>query len=134
MVLNILETLIKEIKLFKIKKYNMTQEQFEEYKLIHNFLYPNDPLKPWINKTNIINLFKEDWNELMLVVDKIHNLKPKTNVSISDHHCYIYLVYTEDRKKVEINDWHIINAKKSTIEVTYEAILEFIKWYNKQKQ
>lgn len=44
--------------------------EFEKYKLVHKFITKED-LKSWVVESNYLNIFKEDWNALMPVVEKI---------------------------------------------------------------
>lgn len=52
----------------------------------------------------------KDWNDLMQVVEKILNLKD---------------TYAQERQKV-------FNSINPNIQITYNACIEFIKWYNLQ--
>lgn len=68
-----------------------------------------------------------DWNELMEVVEKIESLDFNFNITSGDataliNHGAIYqtLIYRIDGTK--------------KIEAVYNTCVEFIKWYNKQKQ
>lgn len=45
--------------------------QFIDWAMALKFLYPDDSVKAWINVDNYSNLFLEDWNELMELVDSI---------------------------------------------------------------
>ncbi len=74
--------------------------------------------------------FNSDWNWLIEVVEKIENLLYKDNndvfkVVIDYGMCIIYNM---------INDLEVIvNVSKSTkIEAVYQAVIQFIEWYNSQ--
>lgn len=56
---------------------NRSSKDFNDWKLLMSFLYPNDPIKNWINETNYDNGFKEDWLWLMELVEAIEKLPPK---------------------------------------------------------
>ncbi len=56
--------------------------------------------------------YHSDWNWLMQVVEKILNLKN---------------VYAEKRQK-------LFNSISPNIETTYNACVQFVQWYNQQKQ
>jgi len=98
------------------------KEQFENYKLLHNFLY-DDPLKKWINKTNFNNLFIKDWNELMKVVEKIDTIG--ASVIIGKFFCEIKYKNLDNIKNFDVR-----MASKIKITAVYSAVIQFIKWYN----
>lgn len=107
---------------------NNTKELFEEYKLIHNFMY-NELLKKWINEDNFENSFIGDWNSLMSVVEKIEDVSENNectyNVQIEQCFCTIINNHTSENI-VEID----ADSKYSAI---YQAVIEFIKYYNNEK-
>jgi len=76
-------------------------------------------------------LFKTDWNWLMEVVEKIENTK--TNNVIFD----IFITKNKTHIHYSKNDeWFsniFLHEGKTKIENTYNACVEFIKWYNEQK-
>ena len=88
-----------------------TIKEFKNYTAVHNFLNPNDPIKTWITKETYSNIYLEDWNALIEVVEKILNLKD---------------TYAQERQKV-------FNSINPNIQTTYNACVEFINWYNQQK-
>lgn len=67
--------------------------------------------------------FHSDWNWLMKVVEKIESLGYR--IEIVKHICRIYLSNKETI---------IISENTPNIEAVYTACVEFIKWYNEQKQ
>ena len=75
--------------------------------------------------------FDTDWNWLMLVVEKIENTKYNNltfDVFISKNKTHIH--YSAN------NEWFsniFLHEGKTKIENTYNACVEFIKWYNEQK-
>lgn len=79
-------------------------------------------------------IFHKDWNWLMKVVEKIHSMQ-SYGVLINPNGTYIQ---DEDDKVIcmtfkneEVNG-EIISS--SNIEATFNCCVEFIKWYNEQKQ
>jgi hypothetical protein len=100
-----------------------TITEFEEYKILHNFQYSNDPLKKWIDESSFSNLFKSDWGELMPVIDQISELGHE-EIKVSEHLQDGNYLYWYN------GDLHICI---STIDSIYEEVLEFIKWYNLNK-
>lgn len=68
--------------------------------------------------------FDTDWNWLMKAVDKINGLN--NVVSINENH----VIITNNTKSDIIAEVVAGNM----IEATYEAVIEFINFYNKQKQ
>lgn len=97
---------------------------FEEYKIVHNFTYPDKPLKVWINEINFNNIFKKDWNMLMSVIEKIEELG---YFCIINKWTAIYTGSKDERTSITTVE------NRSKIENTYKAILIFINWYNKNK-
>ena len=67
--------------------------------------------------------FHSDWNWLMEVVEKIESLGYR--IEIVKHICRIYLSNKETI---------IISENTPKIEAVYNAVVEFIKWYNKQNK
>ena len=69
--------------------------------------------------------FHKDWNWLMEVVEKIESLGYKVDILKweNSQYCGIYL----NGKKISGNE---TNTK---IEAVYNACVEFIKWYNENK-
>ena len=65
--------------------------------------------------------YHEDWNWLMVVVEKIESLGYR--IEIVKHICRIYLSNKETI---------IISENTPKIEAVYNAVVEFIKWYNNQ--
>ena len=68
--------------------------------------------------------FNSDWNWLMLVVDKIENDYPMS-VIISCSNCEVYNCETQE------TIFHLEGVK---IEATYNACVEFVKFYNDGKR
>jgi hypothetical protein len=69
--------------------------------------------------------FHSDWNWLMEVVGKIENYNEYTSVLFAPQGCAIDC-YVE-------NGFAFSNDCDTKIEAVYNACIEFIKWYNKQK-
>ena len=93
------------------------KKEFEDYKLLHEFIYSKGTLESWINEYNFINLFKSDWNELMLVLNKISDI-----------------CFTDDGEETYDSEmFYRIRDCIPDVNQTYKASLEFIKLYNKNK-
>lgn len=70
--------------------------------------------------------FKNDWNDLMFLVDKIEHLLPESSwITIEYSSCWIPLYEAE---------LTIEGEGESRIEAVYNACLEFITWYNEQNK
>jgi hypothetical protein len=68
--------------------------------------------------------FDTDWNWLMEVVEKIENYNDSATLFIiEDERCH---VNTQ-------NGFEIDSVGHTKIEATYNACVEFVKWYNEQK-
>jgi len=92
---------------------------FEKYKLVFKFLYPDEELKMWINAYNYNNNIAEDYDSLFKIINNIENLKYTV---ILDHFtCTIIGPNYEYSFVSNFNRKHAI----------YESILHFIQWYNK---
>jgi hypothetical protein len=75
-------------------------------------------------------LFDTDWNWLMVVVEKIENMEDENRCSKYNFEMVQTFVEIIDNN----NSDTIVEIDKNTkIQATYKAVVEFIKWYNKQK-
>lgn len=83
---------------------------FQDYKEIHYFMNPDDPLKGWISEKNYINFFKRDWDALIPVVQE----------------CFAKIEF-EDDQATKLNS-AILTLN---IEIIYSQAVEMIKRYNK---
>jgi len=106
----------------------MTQitEDFKNYRLIHNFI-SDEPLKAWINEGCFNDIYKADWNALMEVVDKLEN----QGVEITIGRMFCEIKYQDVFNKDKHFDIRIVSGVK--INAVNGAIVELIKWYNKNK-
>ena len=73
--------------------------------------------------------FHKNWNWLMEVVQKIESLHEANNVLIGTN-----LTYVQIHNKVSNEQETFKGFSSIKIEATYNACIEFIKWYNQQKQ
>ncbi len=101
---------------------NTNNNTLENNKLLAEFLgyknIANDEDKQ--DYLNDVIKFHTDWNWLMKVVDKFNSLDCNYKIEIS--------TYTS------IDTLPIINHNKGTMfENTYNACIEFVKWYNENK-
>ena len=76
--------------------------------------------KPYNSRIEILH-FDTDWNWLMEVVEKVESLG--VIVEIRENVCYIS----------PFPNNYICELKDTKLQATYKAVVEFIKWYNKQK-
>ncbi len=111
-----------------------TKEDFENWKLFLMFRYGDEP-KSSIDETNYINLFSEDWNELMEVINKIEELEITSEVKRSSVTVKKIFLKTKGSKvslAFSNGGFYIEEIFKdgSKFENTYKALVEFIKWYN----
>jgi hypothetical protein len=118
----------------------------ENNKMIAEFMglkqgRPDEPVRwkhDWFDDEGVINghrnthlLFHESWSWLMPVVDKIEsiedeNRQAKYNVDILQ--CFVTIIENDTSEEIVDID------RDNKMTAVYEAVLEFIKWYNKQKQ
>ena len=84
-------------------------------------------------------LFNKDWNWLMAVVEKIENIKIKDysiSTDITNNKTFINVWHYGDGCKWSILISNLNEEYKdfNKIQRTYKAIIEFINFYNKQKE
>ena len=87
--------------------------------------------------------YDTSWDWLMDVVEKIEGLSyiklDKVYVRIDDKTCSI-ITYFDPEKLLRLTgddkgeDFRVGISGKTKIDATYSAVVEFIKWYNQQKQ
>lgn len=108
------------------------EKEFEEYKLIHYFLYGDDEhLKKWFNVNNVSNIYKTDWNALMKVVERIETLGYTTLIKFygDEYSNFVEILNTdEDPLQICCFTAHVVEEPK--ISLVYKAVIEFIKYYN----
>ena len=84
-------------------------------------------------------LFNKDWNWLMEVVEKIENIKIKDysiSTDITDDKTFISVWHYGDGSKwsILISNYNEEYKDFNKIQRTYKAVIEFINFYNKQKE
>lgn len=95
----------------ELNKEVMTK--FEEFRMVFTFLHPIEGLKGWVNEENYNNLFVDDWNVLMPIVEKCYHIEVDEDSNlIGDLSCALM--------NTDIID-------------TYEACVELIKYLNEKK-
>ena len=109
----------------KFEKSNSIIHCFMGYKLSGNHCYI---LKKGIGFKLISSLkYHKDWNSLMKVVEKIESLNYRVTINFSN--CFIE-TYTGNLK-VDYGEIEITSSYgDNKLEVTYNAIIEFINHYN----
>lgn len=105
-----------------MKKHNV----LENNRLIAKFM-GEDSLTEfnWVLFRNGIGVqYESNWSELMPVVEKIETsiLDGDVVIKIEGDNCFITYGDT----------WNLYSTLDSKIESTYQAVVEFIKWYNEQ--
>ncbi len=147
-VIGIIVLAVKKILSVNLYLFKMTKEDIiQGNKIIHPFMEMNNG---WVfhesdDKGGGYTKFHHDWTWLMTVVEKIGNMTiPKewlksawdlkihfsintigTSFEIGDHDLHI------TDSGIEAKEW--LNISKTTIEKTWLCVIEFIKWYNEQK-
>jgi len=91
---------------------------FKNYESIHYFMYPDEALKSWIDESHYTDHYKDSWDALMPVVEKI-GVIGSTGGLFHD----INLKRVEVFKSVSVF---------SPIDSVYACVIEFIQWYNEQ--
>lgn len=125
------------------------EKRFDEAMLIAEFMVENGVLKTpnceystegeYINIASLMDAeeieddlkYHSSWDWLTPVIEKIESLNVSTEIAyrqgLKAHVCTL-LSYDPN---VELS---ITEMGKSKIEITYLAVVEFIKWYNKSKK
>lgn len=110
----------------------MTQQEINEGNiLIENFFYPASIQR----KPEDCCEYHNCWDILMPIVEKIESL-PNTSVYFSKTHLGIHRIEISVEKPTYSYSGMqktIFIQSKSKIEGVYEAVVEFIKWYNLNK-
>jgi hypothetical protein len=92
---------------------------------------PQATPEAWEYHTNHLDQFRTSWDWLMPVVEKIESVRAEDDlyfsVEINRNGCRIYRSWTTSQDKHF--GWHQTGNK---LRSTYAAVVEFIKWYNKQ--
>ena len=81
-------------------------------------------------------MFHKSWDWLMTVVEKIETIE-RTVASITHNQCAIidenYADLSKPKECREIRFEEIWEEGNTKLEATYKAVIEFIKWYNTNK-
>ena len=101
-------------------------------KLIAFSDFSSDDIRDWVNDignpSNEFSLktipYHKDWNMLMSVVEKINN---RDWVTIYRDECKIHALIVG-----EFDDIVVVKEGEPTINSVYEAVVKYIKWYNKR--
>lgn len=112
--------------------------EFEEYKMIFEFMHPNERLKMWVTKKNFINKFKYAWDALMDVMHKIVEIEEFDHIVIYPRlikdkkpACYIDAAMLEGEPQFARSIYEAYATEADDLlEATYKAIVKFLKWYN----
>ena len=134
----------------KIVAEFMECKNFKDYGNNFTFEHPTKTKIEWSNRfqdnteTNIFSttfdpFYNNDWNWLMEVVEKIESIKIKDysiTTNITDCKTYISVYHYGEGGKWSILISNLNEKYKdfNKIQRTYKAIMEFINFYNKQKE
>lgn len=110
------------------------QIRFNCYQLLHKFTF-GDSLKHWVNEDNFTDHFYDDWNILMMTVDKIESLHDGVfTVETKSRICSIYKNGKAPRSSFsiisKIKKNKILSIDDSKIVACYKACVRFIEIYN----
>ncbi|MDO6737056.1 hypothetical protein [Wenyingzhuangia sp. 2_MG-2023] len=103
------------------------KDLYNEWVMLHNFFYDNEPIKNWINEENFNNNFKDDWESLMEFVEKIENIKNEEGSSLFNiiiEQCFVEIIINQSSETIVNIDGD------NKIDAIYKSILEFVKWNN----
>ena len=108
----------------------------ENNKLIADFMGVKQHRFDGLTKIEKVLKYHTDWNWLMAVVEKIETMSNNDQfyiiVEYDNRDEFKGWIWRIDRfvKTLKVND----NRIKTKIEATYNACLEFIKWYNQNNK
>lgn len=75
--------------------------------------------------------FNSDWNWLMGVIEKIQKLDNDHEVNVN------FTIYLQGAVELKVNNKNLFSSTAfevgTLIDAVYKAVIEFIKWYNKNK-
>jgi len=115
-----------------------TKEDFEDYKVLHNFVYPDDRLKPWINESNYTNNYMTDWEVIMDALSTAESMyfgptvqSLITEVGMKDGMGYCAITLLKKGVNCPFGETHVHKNKKLAV---YSALISFVKWVNKNYQ
>lgn len=114
-----------------MKKDNILLAEFMGFKFTKEYnpywITPHSN-KNWSSKIELLQ-FDSDWNWLMEVVQKI-NLLDNFEYSVNIYTMDCYITDSKMNKIVSIDCKYNVNELINSV---YEACVEFVKWYNKNK-
>jgi hypothetical protein len=104
-------------------------ELHKNFILIHEFLYPGEPIKGWVRKDETYTgSFHNNWECLMDIVERIEGLVFENdnfpNVTIGGSN---YCIIQDSNSEL----FEFIGESETKILSAYSAIVKFIEWYNK---
>lgn len=100
----------------------MTPEQQEGNKAINIFRGLA------LGKKGYVNDYHTNWNNLMLVVEKIENVENGLHVVVTTRHVAIWFI--EGRKDFTSITFEYPDHPEKKIEYLWQAVVQFIQWYN----
>lgn len=117
----------------EIIESNKLIAKFMNYDYLDDFNYPENNETGWYNDNGEYICrelkFHSSWDQLIPVVEKIEKIDGYY-VQIEETSCYVYDVNTFDDEQCD----SIISIDAETKKMAvYRAVVEFIKFYNKQK-
>jgi hypothetical protein len=113
----------------------------ENNKLIAEFMGSSILLDPDNKETPFTRPdYENDWNDLMQVIEKIESLY-NGGFEVGIHHCSTIIGQCRStpygKLHNQVNLFEITASEgynfERKIQYTYEAVVQFIKWYNKNK-
>lgn len=109
---------------FVNEKRENSKKDFKEYKLIHKFMHPDEPLKEWFDDNNYTNIYREDWNALH---DVLAQCKGCCETISSDPKKYNHVEF-----KIFRYDYMFDEFMYGDMEAIYERVHNFIRYWNKE--
>ncbi len=100
------------------------------YTLIKSTLISDSTHREYLCRNDLEMKYHKSWNWLMVVVEEIEKSTPY-KINILECECEIYSMVSDGF--ITSKNSVIDKSNDTKIEAVYEAIVEFIEWYNSKK-
>lgn len=123
-----------------IVESNKLIASFMDNPLVYDGVGDRDKLSSYIDKKFNVHYYNSSWDWLMPVVDKIETIQlpspavVKVRVEIGRNSCVIFKGEFHDDMDGFISCVDYDDSGQTKLEATYKCVVDFIQWYNKNKQ
>jgi endonuclease IV len=102
----------------------------KDNRLIAEFMSAEPDKKTFFRTGEEVYFYHTSWDWLMPVVERINDTE-RYEVCIGNCHCHVTDIENDNYK---VRALTLSLQGKTTIEATYLAVVEFINWYNDERQ